>query len=112
MRIASWNIAGGHTIKSKKHFDYNEADTTYFVKQLQVISPDVVCLQEDQTGQGPGTANEIAKGLGGYFVYQTPMHDSHIEAGFRLGMAILTKNEFASPRLIKFPNPDMAMASD
>ena len=109
MRIASWNIAGGHTVKSTGHFDYNPEDTSYFSDQLAELEPDVICLQETHTNEKRSVAAEIARELGGYHVFNSPLSPSHVDPAYKLGMAILTRKPFANERLHMYPSPEFEL---
>ncbi len=106
MKIASWNIAGGHTVKSKSHFDYEDEDVSYYVRHLAAIDPDVICLQEVHMNAAQSTAQQIAEGLNGYQVSEFPLHDSHIDDNYKMGLAILTRGEFEDPQLHLYPPPE------
>lgn len=107
IKIASWNIAGGHTIASRKHLDYNPEDIAYFVAQLRGIDADIVCLQESHTSADGARSNaeEIAAALGYPNVFNSVSSISHIEDGYMLSTAILSKLPFRSAQRTFFPEP-------
>lgn len=109
MKIASWNIAGGHTVASHEHFDYWPEDLAYFVEQLKKLDPDVVCLQETHTSHSRSIAREIAGFLGQYQVFDSEMSPSHIDPSYRLGMAILSRIGMRSEKLSVYPDPDFEL---
>ncbi len=103
MRIASWNIAGGHTVRSLDAYDYNAESLSYFTDQLQQLDPDVICLQETHSKDGASSAATIAKTLGSYTVINNPLSQSHIDSGSRLGIAMLARDTLTEPSLLPFP---------
>ena len=107
MKIASWNIAGGHTIASLKHLDYNPEDIEYFVDQLKAIDADIVCLQESHTPDDgtQSNAQNIASALGYSYVFNSVSSVSHIESGQKLSTAILSKEPFSNEKRVFYPNP-------
>jgi endonuclease/exonuclease/phosphatase family metal-dependent hydrolase len=106
MKIATWNIAGGHTVKSASHFDYNEEDVAYFARHLAETESDIICLQETHLNTDRSIAREIADKLGGYRCFETSVSKSHIDDDYQLGMAILSKIGLSNPENILFPKPD------
>ena len=93
IRIASWNIAGGHKVASLEHFDYLPKDIPYFAEQLINLAPDVVCLQESHTkiNGTDSNASDLAKFLGMEIVVNSPNSPSHIDSEYLLGNAIVSK---------------------
>jgi endonuclease/exonuclease/phosphatase family metal-dependent hydrolase len=106
MKIASWNIAGGHPVRSNEKFDYGEANIDYFTSRLKKVNADVICLQESQIGSMGDISSQIAQSLGFANVYQHTLSNSHIDKGQSLGIAVLSKNPCKSERLINYPQPD------
>ena len=107
MKIVSWNIAGAHPIASLKHLDYLPEDVGYFITEIEKVNPDVVCLQESHTKDdgSKSNAHEIAKALGYEYVFNSPASKSHVEEGFQLSTAILSKEPFRDSKVEFFPNP-------
>lgn len=94
MKIATWNIAGGHTAKSSKAFDYSTRNLNYFANQLATLNPDVLCLQEAEyeLSGSLSLANYFAEQLNMPFVFETRMHASHITPGCGIALPFLAKN--------------------
>lgn len=107
IKIASWNIAGGHSISSLQQFDYTPEDLNYFIEQLREVDADVVCLQESHTSEDDSNSNAhtIAAALGYPYVLNSPSSPSHIEEGYKLSTAILSKIPFSEERAILYPYP-------
>ena len=106
MKIVTWNIAAAHTVKSKKRFDYADEDLAYFTRQLSILKPDVVCLQESHVNSQRSLAYEIAEVLGGYKVFDSPLSQSHIDPSYQVALSILTKETVSSSGFREFPLPD------
>ena len=108
MKIATWNIAGGHTVRSlEDKFDYNPLGTAYFVDELGKLSVDVAFIQESQCNDKGSVAARIAEELAMPFVFETPMSQSHIDPEYSLSVAILSRQPFeiGSQQAFKQPYP-------
>lgn len=107
IKIASWNIAGGHSVSSLQQFDYTPEDLNYFIEQLRTVDADIVCLQESHTPEDGSTSNAhaIAHVLGYSYVLNSPSSPSHIEEGSKLGTAILSKTPFSREQVVLYPYP-------
>lgn len=105
LKIISWNIAGGHTIKSLDMFDYEKENLTYFVDVIREYDSDVICLQETHSNASRSIAKEIANQLGYEFVYEQAASPSHIDPSFELGQAIISKVPLEDVRTIVYPYP-------
>lgn len=105
MRIVSWNIAGGCRLGSDKAFDYKNEDVDYFIRQLVRLDADVICLQESHTNEARSLAGIIAKALGDYSVFDSPLSASHIDPNYRLAISMLGKKAFDTTDLYKYPDP-------
>lgn len=111
MKIATWNIAGGHTAKSSKAFDYSTRNLNYFANQLAALNPDVLCLQEAEyeLSGSLSLANYFAEQLNMPFVFETRMHASHITPGCGIALAILSKEPFDTKRSVVQPYPSFPL---
>lgn len=110
MKIVSWNIAGGHTIKSNKRFDYDEHENAeYFIDHLKAIDADVVCLQESHWHPEKSLSNRIATALNLGFVFETVNSPSGIDPQFKESTAILSKNIIEDKAALKLPYPDFEL---
>lgn len=106
MRIVTWNIAGARTSRTAEQWDYHKNENlAYFIKHLQAVSPDVVCLQELHTNDKRSMAQEIAQALGLPHVYEVLTCPSHIDKNYKLANAILSKTPFTEPRSVLLPHP-------
>lgn len=105
IRIASWNIAGAHRIRSLKRFDYSDENIEYFADCLKKIDADIICLQESHTNDERSNATDIARLLGIPFVYNSVNSPSHIDEDFNLSNAILSKVGLKHIDNINYPYP-------
>ncbi len=106
--IATWNIAGGRPIRSEGRFDYDAEDVEYFTKQLRLVNPDVVCLQETHINSERSVAKEIAQSLG-LRIHETAMSPSHIDSRYSLGNALLHKVSETKEQDYIFPYPSFSL---
>ncbi len=107
IKIASWNIAGGHTLSTLKQFDYSSQDISYFIEKIRAVDPDIICLQESHTSDDGlrSNAQEIAQALSYPYVINTVCNPSHIEKGQQLSTAILSKMPFEKQTSVFYPDP-------
>jgi endonuclease/exonuclease/phosphatase family metal-dependent hydrolase len=105
LTIVSWNIAGGRTMRSLDHFDYEEENLSYFADVLRAADPDIILLQEVHFNDERSVAKEIAALVGYKYVYEQPMSPSHIDDVYRLGMAVLSKRPLEPLETLEYPYP-------
>jgi len=105
LRIATWNIAGGRKARSAQRFDYRERDLSYFAEQLRAIDVNVVCLQEVEYAKGEDFAAQLAGEVGLPYIFQTPMHPSHIDAKYEIAQVMLSRQSFSAQRAVAQPYP-------
>ena len=107
IKIATWNIAGGHPIASLDYFDYLPEDPEYFVNELKKIDPDIVCFQESHTkiDNSSSNAKDITDKLGFSYLFNSPSSKSHVDNTCMLSTAIIAKNKFNTEKLVFYPNP-------
>lgn len=105
LKIASWNIAGGRTVRSLEHLDYETENLEYFADILRDVSPDILCLQEVHTNDDRSTARDLAGLLGYSHVYEDRLSPSHIDSNYEMGLAILSRQPLETPVNRLFPNP-------
>ncbi len=104
LRIATWNIAGGHTVRSAESLDYDPQEhVEYFASQLRNLAPDVVCLQESKTNRHDTLAARLGRAAGFAHVFDTPSCPSHIDPNYQLSNAILSRQPFESQQAIVLP---------
>lgn len=109
LNVVSWNIAGAHTIKSAKLFDYGEENEAYFSKKLGGLSPDIICLQETHVGGDDDVAHRIATHVGVPFVYEVDASPSHINSTKRLGNAVISRYKLDEQATIVYPCPEFTL---
>ena len=115
MRIASWNIAEGHTFSGSVEtaHQYEERNLSYFVDELSAVGPNLIALQEATTPK-PGSAeisqpDFIAKGLGLNFVESAVYGPSFIEKGDSTSLGNLCEYEIVKSNFHKLPNPGLTV---
>ena len=115
MKIASWNIAGGHLLTKnvKDAIGYEKEDLNYFIQELKKLRVDIICLQEIHIAK-KGNNNQvepIAKKLG--LKYWTAEHyagaASHIKAGQLIGMGVVSRFPIVSAKYQAPPNPRLTV---
>ena len=109
LRIATWNIAGGHTINSNATFDYQGEDLAYFISELKKIEADVICLQESHINSSRSIAKEIAQKLHFSYVREDAFSPSHIDEDYQLSLAIISKFPFDDSSSEIFPYPQFKL---
>jgi len=110
LKIATWNIAGGRTMRSTQRFDYSETeDFDYFYTQLRDLDLDVICLQESHANGVDSLAKRLASKLGMTFVADSPGCLSHIDSNYRLTTAILSKTQPLSQASVLLPKPEFEL---
>ena len=106
IRIATWNIAAARKMLSTNRFDYSEQqDLAYFANELYNLSPDIICLQESEFNDHESLTKRLADALGMSYFVETPGCPSHIDSGYQLTTAIITKNRFTDARFSLLPFP-------
>ncbi|MBC7707796.1 endonuclease/exonuclease/phosphatase family protein [Polaromonas sp.] len=106
LKIASWNIAGGHTIRSNKQFDYDEQENIeYFIGQLLALDADVICLQESHWHPEKSLSYRIAAALDFPFVFETINSPSGIDPAFKESTAVLSKAPLENTQEFCLPYP-------
>ena len=109
LKIASWNIAGAHAIKSLNQFDYQREDINYFAEQLRAIDADIICLQETHLNMDRSVAKEMAALLGYSYVYDIDVSPSHIDENYRLGNAIISRLPLKHKKDVFYPFPEFEL---
>jgi endonuclease/exonuclease/phosphatase family metal-dependent hydrolase len=105
LKVATWNIGGGHTINSANMFDYDKEDLSYFAGILKPLNLDVICLQESHTKESTVISNRLAEMLGLAYVYDSPRSPSHIDESYKLADAIISRYPIHDKKHILLPYP-------
>lgn len=104
-----WNIGGGKIRAADGAVDafasYNKDGFAEIIELLQIHKPDIITLQEVHADTSSNQAEAIANALGLQYVISDFYADSHIEAGQRLGQAILSRYPIANHDFELFFNP-------
>jgi endonuclease/exonuclease/phosphatase family metal-dependent hydrolase len=110
LTVASWNIAGGHVMRSLDHFDYEKEDLTYFADALRTADPDIILLQEVHSNADRSVATDLAVLLGYENVYSQAVSPSHIDAEYRLGLAVLSKEPLEQLDFVEYAYPHFPLS--
>ncbi len=104
-----WNIGGGKVRAVSDAVDvlasYNNDGFDEIIELLQIHKPDIITLQEIHADSISNQAESIAKVLGLQYIVSDFYADSHIEAGQRLGQAIISRYPIAKHNFELFLNP-------
>lgn len=84
---------------------YNNDGLAGIVELLRTHKPDIITLQEIHADSNSNQAELIASALGLQYVIYDFCADSHIEAGQRLGQAILSRYPISNHNFELFINP-------
>ncbi len=111
--IATWNLSGGRFARSKGTFDYESCeDLDYFAYELIKIKPDIVCLPEThlikEGDSGRSMTARLAEKLNFANIYEAPLHTSHIDSQYMLGLGIISARAFTA-RNVPLPQPDFPL---
>lgn len=105
-----WNIGGA---KIRKSGDDAQESSSYkidglqsIVAELESIHPDIVTLQEVHGNDERNQVETIADALGLPYHVQDYYADSHLEAGQRLGQAIISRFPISGHTFKLFYNPN------
>jgi exonuclease III len=107
--IATWNLSGGRLAKSSGLFDYEDNEQLdYFVNEIQKVNPDIICLPEThliKDGEsGESLTRRLATKLGFEFIYEAPLHPSHIDSRYMLGIGFMSRLSYEL-KTISLPSP-------
>jgi endonuclease/exonuclease/phosphatase family metal-dependent hydrolase len=109
IKTVQWNIGGGKVRAIDGAVDvlasYNNDGLVEIIELLQINKPDIITLQEIHADSSSNQAEAIADALGLQYVVSDFYADSHIEAGQRLGQAILSRYPITSHDFELFLNP-------
>ena len=109
LTIVTWNIAGGHTENSHGQFDYNpEEDAQYFIDRLTEKQADIIFLQESHWHAENSLTKRIAEALNMHY-FETAMSPSHIDPGFHLANAILSRKPLANATAVQLAYPSFPL---
>jgi endonuclease/exonuclease/phosphatase family metal-dependent hydrolase len=104
-----WNIGGGRVRTIDGAVDllasYSKDGLAEVIELLKINKPDIITLQEIHADSNSNQAENIADALGLQYVVSDFYADSHIEAGQRLGQAILSRYPITNHDLELFLNP-------
>lgn len=102
LKTTTWNIGGA---KVRKGIEYNGSGIEYIVGWLKDNQPDIVALQEVQSNEFMNQAQDIAQKAGYPYVVYDEVSPSHLEEGYNLGNAIISKYPIIAHSVGVFHNP-------
>lgn len=108
MKVATWNI-GGCFISPNKDANFDTEDITYFIKELERVKPEIICLQEAHISKGNNQPEIIAKALDLNYVETKAIANSHIKDGEQLAIAIISTYPILSAKFHQLENPKLEM---
>ncbi|PLX21273.1 hypothetical protein C0584_03040 [Candidatus Parcubacteria bacterium] len=112
MKIVTWNIAGGFTMKGsiESGYNYDEENLNYFINRLKSVGADCISLQESHTPTNESKTKSqgeiIAKKLK-YSFYNRPYDKSHIKDENLLSLVNLSKFNITKSKYVLLPNPKL-----
>ena len=110
--VATWNIAGGRLARSSEMFDYQPGEhLDYFAGEIAKIRPGVLCVQElhinnSENPRKPSFTQHLAEKLDMPYYHEMPMHRSHIDGNYTIGIGILATQAF-SFTAVELSQPDL-----
>lgn len=108
LKTLTWNIGGGKLLAEGADAtllaSYTRDGLGEIISLLKREMPDIITLQETQRNDSLDQAKVIAEALGYNFVHDSTS-ESHIDKGFMLGNATLTKFPIANHIFDYFHNP-------
>lgn len=109
LTTVQWNIGGGRirgiNDDATTTDSYCQNGIEYIISFLKTIDPDIITLQEIHKNDSKDQAEEIASRLGLKYYISDFYADSHIEAGQKLGQAIISRYIISNRRFELFVNP-------
>jgi endonuclease/exonuclease/phosphatase family metal-dependent hydrolase len=95
---------------SAARFDYSADETLgYFADQINALQLDVVCLQESHTNAHDSLAKRLATQTAMAYFAETPGCPSHIDPGYRLTTAVISRLPFTTEKSLLLPHPTFAL---
>lgn len=109
LKTVQWNIGGGKIRKEEADAasdeSYKKDGVEYIIDILKTLSPNIITLQETHTNENTVQAKIIVEALGLPFYINDDYDDSHVEAGQRLGQAIISSFPISNHSFGLYLNP-------
>ena len=109
LKTIQWNIGGGKARATGRatHLisEYNLDYLDNIILLLKAEDPDIITLQEIHADENSSQVDDILNALGMKYSVSDFYADSHIEAGKKLGQAIISKHPLSSHEYEQFFNP-------
>ncbi|WP_420265289.1 endonuclease/exonuclease/phosphatase family protein [Candidatus Magnetominusculus dajiuhuensis] len=106
LSVATWNISCGIYDDRGKDLDKG---IHYISDCLKNVGADIIGLQEVLYSDGFSQADKIRILLGYDYKIEWPLSQSHILAGAKMGIAVLSKYPIKSHVKIDLPNPNLTI---
>lgn len=110
IKTITWNIGGGKLLKEgsdpTRLASYSENGLDEIIGLLKKENADIITLQETQSNQTQDQVKVIADALGFNYVHDSTS-SSHIEDGFKLGHAVITRYQIIDRKFGLFVNPNI-----
>lgn len=111
IKTVTWNIGGAKLLQEGADqtllASYTVDGIDTIIAWLKNENPDIITLQETQKNNQIDQAALIADGLGYEYYFHDSISDSHIEDGFKLGHAILSRYPLTDHATEFFNNPNL-----
>ena len=109
IKTLTWNIGGGKILRDgtddQLMASYSVDGLDKIINFLKKERPDIITLQETQKNEKDDQVARIAEQIGYAYVHDSTS-DSHIDAGYQLGHAILTPHTITNHTAGLFVNPN------
>ncbi|MBS1797569.1 MAG: endonuclease/exonuclease/phosphatase family protein [Acidobacteria bacterium] len=109
IKTLQWNIGGGRTCSELSDpadpDSYIEDGLDSIIAILRRENPDVITLQETHESAGSSQAEIIAGALGLESWFNDSYDDSFMEAGCRIGQAVISRYPITNRIFVPFKNP-------
>lgn len=110
LKAAQLNIGGGRVREPgsdpRTEASYPHEDLEAIIAALRKRDADIITLQETHTRGGFSHTQLIAEALGLPYWVNDPYGDSHIQNGYQLGQAIISRYPITAHQFEPFANPE------
>ncbi len=116
MKIATWNIAGGHPYRGSNSkeispYGYDRENLSYFTRELGLLKPTVAVLQEVHFNPkgGGGQSDSISSALRMHATKPFIYDNSHIEKGKQLSLATVSTDPARETSFYELPHLNLSI---
>lgn len=111
IKTVTWNIGGAKLLQEGADHtlfaSYSVEGVDKIIDWLRKESPDIITLQETQKNDENDQVATIAQKLGYEYFYHDSTSESHIDAGYNLGHAIISRYPLSDHQTGFFNNPNV-----